>query len=194
MRPKNLVCITGSLKTCPKIRIIISFPQYPLLTPSRQMLCDCNASGNRGMLPEFRFAALCQHKLASRAPRSYMILGLCPKPHRSALAILKANPLALRYRLMAMRPYIKASQSGARYCAYAFCRYAVICRPDEESPSCIISVFLCLFALLYRAYQQRRNILCISVRFSNAYRFGIGDSDWLYAFYCILSLIKLRPM
>ena len=57
-----------------------------------------------------------------------MILGLCPKPHRSALAILKANPHALRYRLMAMRPYIKASQSGARYCLKHSVCCAVICR------------------------------------------------------------------
>ena len=31
-----------------------------------------------------------------------IILGRCPKPHRSALAILYAYPRALRYRLMAI--------------------------------------------------------------------------------------------
>ena len=32
------------------------------------MLRDCNASGNRGMLPEYRFASLCQHKLNPAPP------------------------------------------------------------------------------------------------------------------------------
>ena len=36
-----------------------------------------------------------------------MILGRCPKPRRSALAILKARTHALRYRLQAIVPYIK---------------------------------------------------------------------------------------
>ena len=35
---------------------------------SRQMLRDCNAPDNRGMLPEFRFSALCQHKLNPAPP------------------------------------------------------------------------------------------------------------------------------
>ena len=37
--------------------------------------------------------ARCRHLL--------MILGLCPKPRRSTLAILEADPHALRYRLLA---------------------------------------------------------------------------------------------
>ena len=40
-----------------------------------------------------------------------MILGLCPKPHRSALAILQSYPHALRYRLTAIVP------SGAAFTA-----------------------------------------------------------------------------
>ena len=52
-----------------------------------------------------------------------MILGLCPKPRRSALAILEADPHALRYRLLATAFWAKiCSRKHSSYGLYLHLR------------------------------------------------------------------------